>query len=52
VLVDGDVIDERRRKKTAGLLPGGFWIRFALLSAYALASPSAGRCENQKYAKK
>jgi hypothetical protein len=35
-------------KKPPGL-PAVFWVRFALV--YAFASPAAERCENQKYAK-
>jgi len=46
------VIETRRRKKTAGGEPGGFWRFVARCFAYALASPAAERCENQKYAKK
>jgi hypothetical protein len=39
-----------RQKKTAGQ-PGGFWSLWRVC-LYALASPAAERCENQKYAKK
>jgi hypothetical protein len=39
----------RDKKKPPGV-PAVFWVRCALL-AYALASPAAVRCENQKYAK-
>jgi len=35
-------------KKPPGL-PAVFWVCFAFV--YALASPAAVRCENQKYAK-
>jgi hypothetical protein len=39
-------------KKTPGVGPAVFEDSLRLKPAYALASPSAGRCENQKYAKK
>jgi hypothetical protein len=39
-------------KKPPGGGPAVFEDSLRFVSTYALASPSAGRCENQKYAKK
>jgi hypothetical protein len=52
-LLPGCCVDEvKTKKKPPGGGPAVFEDSLRLTSTYALASPTAGRCENQKYAKK